>query len=63
MVYRDYRWEVTKNKKGIEVFCHCQCGIRHDIMIDNKNKFVGSGTTFGLDPPPILSPKKKKKRR
>jgi len=44
MKYKDKKWNIEIFKKGITIFCRCECGNKHDIQLDKKFNFIGRGT-------------------
>ena len=43
MKYKDNKWKIMQDKKGLRIYIKCECGLKHDISLDKKG-FIGRGT-------------------
>ena len=44
MKYKDNKWLIISDKKGLKIYIKCECGYKHDIQLDKKFNFIGRGT-------------------
>ena len=43
MKYKDKKWKIIQDKKGLRAYIKCECGLKHDISLDKKG-LIGRGT-------------------
>ena len=44
MKYRDNKWGINIQKEESMISCKCNCGLKHDIQLDESFNIIGRGT-------------------